>query len=74
MYFNRDNSPNSGNLDWMMPGMDGLEVTQKVRRDLSANYVYIMLLTALNRPEDIVMGLDSGVDDYICKTFFMMRN
>lgn len=66
----QDNSPNLVILDWMMPGMDGLEVTQKVRERSSANYVYIILLTALNRPEDIVKGLDSGVDDYIVKPFY----
>lgn len=65
----QENSPNLVILDWMMPGMNGIEVTKKVRQRSSANYVYIILLTARSSPEDIVMGLDSGVDDYIVKPF-----
>ncbi|NLB89322.1 MAG: diguanylate cyclase [Syntrophomonadaceae bacterium] len=65
----QEDSPNLVILDWMMPGLNGIEVTKKVRQRSSSNYVYIILLTARSRPEDVVMGLDSGVDDYIVKPF-----
>lgn len=66
----QEDSPNLVILDWMMPGMDGIEVSRKIRERKDDNYVYIILLTARNRPEDIIIGLDSGVDDYIVKPFF----
>jgi CheY-like chemotaxis protein len=56
-------------LDWMMPGMDGREICQRLRQRNSVNPTYIILLTALGRKEDIVKGLDAGADDYITKPF-----
>ncbi|MFA5354066.1 MAG: diguanylate cyclase [Thermodesulfovibrionales bacterium] len=56
-------------LDWMMPGMDGVEVCRKVREEMSEPYKYIILLTALQREEDIVAGMEAGADDYITKPF-----
>ena len=53
-------------LDILMPGMDGFDVCQELRK-LSA--VPIVMLTALDRPEDIVMGLELGADTYITKPF-----
>ncbi len=53
-------------LDILMPGMDGFEVCSEMRK-LSG--VPIVMLTALNRPEDIVMGLELGADTYITKPF-----
>jgi DNA-binding response OmpR family regulator len=54
-------------LDVMLPLMDGLEVTRKLRRqDIQTP---ILLLTARDAPEDIVRGLDSGADDYLTKPF-----
>jgi sigma-B regulation protein RsbU (phosphoserine phosphatase) len=56
-------------LDWMMPGMDGIEVCQKVRGSIRLKPTYIILLTAKDRTEDIVLGLQMGADDYIRKPF-----
>ncbi|MEO7424485.1 MAG: response regulator transcription factor [Fibrobacteria bacterium] len=54
-------------LDWMLPGMDGLEVLRQLRgRNVS---VPVLLLTARDSKEDIVEGLDSGADDYLAKPF-----
>ncbi len=53
-------------LDIMMPGMSGLEVLEEIRR---RSDVPVIMLTALNRPEDIVEGLNRGADDYIPKPF-----
>ncbi len=53
-------------LDIMMPKMSGLEVLEEIRR---RSDIPVIMLTALNRPDDIVQGLDRGADDYIPKPF-----
>lgn len=55
-------------LDWMMPGVDGLELCRRVRESLQRP-IYIILLTARGSKEDIVAGLQSGADDYVTKPF-----
>jgi two-component system, OmpR family, response regulator MprA len=54
-------------LDVMLPYMDGLEVTRRLRRE--SVQTPILLLTARDAPEEIVKGLDSGADDYLTKPF-----
>jgi diguanylate cyclase (GGDEF)-like protein len=54
-------------LDWMMPGMAGTDVCRKLRQLYSAKDAYVIMLTALNQPEDVVEGLEAGADDYLCK-------
>jgi diguanylate cyclase (GGDEF)-like protein len=56
-------------LDWMMPGIDGVEICRRMRREAREPYTYIILLTALHSDEDIVTGLEAGADDYITKPF-----
>ncbi|MGH9226269.1 MAG: response regulator [Acidimicrobiales bacterium] len=53
-------------LDVMLPGTDGLEVCRQVRRD---DQVPIIMLTARSDPIDVVLGLESGADDYVTKPF-----
>ncbi|WP_107668192.1 hybrid sensor histidine kinase/response regulator [Cyanothece sp. BG0011] len=53
-------------LDVMMPGMDGYEVTQKIRENSSLSYIPILLITA-HEQSNVVKGLDSGADDFIRK-------
>lgn len=55
-------------LDWMMPGLDGIEVCRRLRQR-GGPYVYVILLTARDRTEDVVIGLDAGADDYVTKPF-----
>ena len=55
--------------DWMMPDLDGLELSRRVRTLELSNYVYIILLTALTDKERIIEGLDAGADDYITKPY-----
>lgn len=55
-------------LDWMMPGLDGLELCRRLRAR-EGEYVYVILLTARDRTQDIVTGLDAGADEYIVKPF-----
>lgn len=62
-------TPRLAIIDWMMPGMDGVQLCRAVRRLAPEPYVYILLLTAKNRQEDIILGLDAGADDYITKPF-----
>ena len=56
-------------LDWMMPGMDGLEVCRRVRASEATRLAYLILLTARGDTEDIVAGLEAGANDYVTKPF-----
>lgn len=56
-------------LDWMMPGLSGLEICRRLRQRESPPYVYVILLTARGLREDIVEGLNAGADDYVVKPF-----
>ena len=53
--------------DWMMPGMDGLELCRLVRGDERDTYTYFIFLTALGDREHLLMGLEAGADDYLSK-------
>ncbi len=55
--------------DWMMPGLSGPELVQRIRGSALPGYTYIILLTARSSREDIVRGLESGADDYLSKPF-----
>jgi DNA-binding response OmpR family regulator len=54
-------------LDWMLPDINGVELCQKIRAD--GYTMPIMLLTARDRQNDKVLGLDAGADDYVVKPF-----
>jgi two-component system phosphate regulon response regulator PhoB len=56
-------------LDLMLPGLDGLEVCRKLKREASTGQVPIIMLTAKGEEADIVAGLELGADDYIAKPF-----
>jgi two-component system, cell cycle response regulator len=56
-------------LDWMMPGMDGVDVCRRVRSGVTEPYIYLILLTALGGEKDLVTGMEVGADDYIVKPF-----
>lgn len=56
-------------LDWMMPGLDGPDVCRIIRTTRGAQATYLMLLTSKSSPDDIVIGLEAGADDYIVKPF-----
>lgn len=56
-------------LDWMMPGIDGVEVCRRARAIQSRTPTYLILLTAKSEKGDIVQGLDAGADDYVTKPF-----
>ena len=62
----RDNPPDLVILDWMMPGLDGLEVCKRLR---AASNLPILMLTAKDAVGDRVLGLETGADDYLTKPF-----
>ena len=62
-------APGLAVLDWMMPGMDGLEVVRRVRAIQSTRPPYLIMLTAKGEKADVVAGLDAGADDYLAKPF-----
>jgi sigma-B regulation protein RsbU (phosphoserine phosphatase) len=64
-----DSPPSMALLDWMLPEVDGLEVSRQIRSTRAGRGVYIILLTARSRKEDVIAGLNSGADDYITKPF-----
>jgi two-component system chemotaxis response regulator CheY len=55
--------------DWMMPRMDGVELTRRIRAASTSAYTYIIMLTGRSDRNDIVDGLESGADDYLVKPF-----
>jgi phosphoserine phosphatase RsbU/P len=60
-------APRVAVLDWVMPGIDGVDICRAIRGSDTPTQPYLMLLTARTRPEDIVEGLRAGADDYITK-------
>jgi len=64
-----DKGPSLAVLDWLMPGLDGLEVSRRVRSSDRESYVYILLLTAKAGKENLIEGMEAGADDYIVKPF-----
>jgi phosphoserine phosphatase RsbU/P len=65
----REDAPPLAILDWMMPGMDGVQICRKVRESAAPVPTYLILVTTRERKEDIVAGLDAGANDYVTKPF-----
>jgi len=65
----KPDAPKLAILDWMMPGMDGVEVCRKIREVESDKPAYLILLTSRDDRKDIVHGLKSGANDYIVKPY-----
>jgi putative two-component system response regulator len=64
-----DNAPQIAILDWVMPGLDGLEVIRRVRGLARPEPTYLLVLTSKTGTENIVTALESGADDYLTKPF-----
>ena len=62
-------APKLAILDWMMPGIDGVDVCRRLRKADKVPYTYVVLLSAKSRKQDIIEGLNAGADDYIKKPF-----
>jgi DNA-binding response OmpR family regulator len=56
-------------LDWMMPGIEGLELCRRLRAGRTGANLYVILVTSREARADVVSGLDAGADDYVVKPF-----
>ena len=65
----REDAPQLAILDWMMPGMDGIELCRRIRSRDQSPYRYVLLLTAKDDKQDVITGLEAGADDYLTKPF-----
>jgi two-component system, cell cycle response regulator len=66
----RPGSPVLALLDWVMPGMDGVELCRKLRnQEGREDYVYTILLTAKSSRSDLLKAMEAGVDDFLAKPF-----
>jgi phosphoserine phosphatase RsbU/P len=65
----RPDRPPIAILDWMMPGLTGIEVCRKVRDEGGATPVHLLILTSRDRTEDLVAALEAGADDHVGKPF-----
>ncbi len=52
-------------LDWVMPEPDGVELCKRIRETPAIKKTYLLMLTGMSNPEDIVVGLKAGANDFI---------
>jgi len=62
-----EDAPRLAILDWVMPGMAGVDVCRKIRQEQREPYTYVILLTSKRKDDDLVTGMEAGADDYITK-------
>jgi len=60
-------------LDWMLPGIDGLEVLSKLKHNRMTEHIPVFMLTAKSKIGDIDRAYDIGADDYIAKPFKVIQ-
>ena len=61
-------APTFALLDWVMPGIDGIELCRRIRAlGSSGNYIYTVMLTAKDRKQNLLTAMDAGADDYLAK-------
>ena len=65
----RNQSPNLVILDLMLPGMDGLSICQQLKSDSLVRDIPIIIISAKGEESDVVIGLETGADDYLTKPF-----
>jgi two-component system cell cycle response regulator len=59
--------PHLAIVDWMMPGLDGIDLCRALRARKSDTYTYVILITAKDDPESMLVGLEAGADDFLAK-------
>ena len=64
-----EGSPDLIVLDWMLPGLSGLELCRRLRTGKDSRHIPIILLTARSEESDRIRGLTTGADDYVVKPF-----
>jgi sigma-B regulation protein RsbU (phosphoserine phosphatase) len=66
-HLEKDDAPEIALLDWVMPGIDGLEVCQRARAVQRSDQPYLIILSARTEQPDILAGFEAGADDYLGK-------
>jgi len=64
-----DDRPDLILLDWMLPGISGIELARRLKRDEATSEIPVIMLTAKSEEDNKIQGLDAGADDYITKPF-----
>ncbi|MGA9978945.1 MAG: diguanylate cyclase [Candidatus Sulfotelmatobacter sp.] len=54
-------------LDWLLPGLDGIDICRRIRKLGNGSYIYTVMLTSKNRKQDLLMAMEAGADDYLSK-------
>ena len=67
---NEDKPARIAVLDWMMPGLDGLEICQNLQQNHNTPLIYTILITGKSKKEDLVFALDNGAHDFISKPVY----
>lgn len=65
----RESLPDVIVLDWMLPGLTGIEICRQLRGEAATREIPILMLTARGEEEDRVRGIETGADDYVVKPF-----
>jgi DNA-binding response OmpR family regulator len=65
--FGSADAPALALIDWVMPGLDGIQLCEYIRKLTDRPYTYLILLTAKADKEEVAAGLESGADDYVAK-------
>jgi diguanylate cyclase (GGDEF)-like protein len=63
----RDDAPRLAIISWMIPGLDGLEICQRLRQLQNRPYTYVLLVTSRSQTDELVRALEAGADDYVTK-------
>lgn len=61
------NPPDLAVLDWLLPGLDGIDVLRRIRKMTQGNYIYTVMLTAKSQKQDRIMAMEAGADDILSK-------
>jgi DNA-binding response OmpR family regulator len=64
-----EEAPELALLDWMMPGLEGIQILRRLRTTPGFELLYVILLTSRTDKEDVAYGLAAGANDYIVKPF-----
>ena len=59
--------PTMALLDWLLPGLDGIDICRRIRKLGNGSYIYTVMLTSKNRKQDLLMAMEAGADDYLAK-------
>lgn len=62
-----EHPPDLALLDWLLPGLDGIDVLRRIRRATRESYIYTVMLTGKTQKQDRMKAMDAGADDYLSK-------